>query len=680
MSSGLEASSPRRPDAAPPRPRGTGRRRSVRAASRRGRARARRAASVSTAPSSLSAASSAPASRLAPAAASSRAARRAGSGDSVAAALQEGGGGAEPAASLRAGGRALELHGDPLVRGRRRLGEMPRAAVRVEPADRSPPPARGAPPGAPAPSPTGRPPSARADDGRSPARRSPATPLSRRRPRPRTRCRAARPRATRAAGRRAAPLPPPAAAAGPPRERLEPLQEALLDPPGHRVRAPSSPSPPGSCVAASARGSSRIASGLPRVSATSRSRTRSSRRPGMTVASRARASSSGRPAERQLRQAGQLALVGRVAHARTRSPPTRPAAVARRSRAPGPRRHRATGRHRRSTAAAARAATSASRLSAARATRKRSGAAPDARPSATPRAACCGSWKSVEPVEHRRAELMQPRERQLHLGLDAGEPRDAEARRLPGAMVQQRRLADARLAADDQHRALAAAHVLQQPVERLALAGSAQQDRGTARGHGGQQALNDQGCAPGDPRARRRPRRSSLQRGRTPRLDDAVAIVTGGSCGAGRDIARTLASRGYAVVVVYLRDQARSRGRGRARSSPPAARRSPCAPTSPTSSTSSGCSTRRPPRSGASTSSCTPRCAARPSSTSRRRAGSVMGARSSTSPAREAITPVLADELRARDITVNGVAPGWSRPGARHDVADLLALLEWWPR
>ena len=34
-----------------------------------------------------------------------------------------------------------------------------------------------------------------------------------------------------------------------------------------------------------------------------------------------------------------------------------------------------------------------------------------------------------------------------------------------------------------------------------------------------------------------------------------VAIVTGGSCGAGREIARTLGSRGYAVVVVYLCDQ-----------------------------------------------------------------------------------------------------------------------------
>jgi len=34
-----------------------------------------------------------------------------------------------------------------------------------------------------------------------------------------------------------------------------------------------------------------------------------------------------------------------------------------------------------------------------------------------------------------------------------------------------------------------------------------------------------------------------------------TAIVTGGSRGAGREIARKLGSRGYAVVVVYLRDQ-----------------------------------------------------------------------------------------------------------------------------
>jgi NAD(P)-dependent dehydrogenase (short-subunit alcohol dehydrogenase family) len=34
-----------------------------------------------------------------------------------------------------------------------------------------------------------------------------------------------------------------------------------------------------------------------------------------------------------------------------------------------------------------------------------------------------------------------------------------------------------------------------------------------------------------------------------------VAIVTGGSCGTGRDVARVLASWGWAIVVVYLEDQ-----------------------------------------------------------------------------------------------------------------------------
>jgi hypothetical protein len=52
---------------------------------------------------------------------------------------------------------------------------------------------------------------------------------------------------------------------------------------------------------------------------------------------------------------------------------------------------------------------------------------------------------------------MEPGVRQLHLGLDAGDLRDPEAGRLARAVVQERRLAHAGLAADDQHRALTAA-------------------------------------------------------------------------------------------------------------------------------------------------------------------------------------------------------------------------------
>jgi 3-oxoacyl-[acyl-carrier protein] reductase len=41
----------------------------------------------------------------------------------------------------------------------------------------------------------------------------------------------------------------------------------------------------------------------------------------------------------------------------------------------------------------------------------------------------------------------------------------------------------------------------------------------------------------------------------------------------------------------------------------------------------------------------------------------------------DAITPVLARELSARDITVNAIALGLERPGAVADVAELVAFL-----
>lgn len=62
-----------------------------------------------------------------------------------------------------------------------------------------------------------------------------------------------------------------------------------------------------------------------------------------------------------------------------------------------------------------------------------------------------------------------------------------------------------------------------------------------------------------DPRVRRRPSRANVLQVIVPPTDsrsaEAVAIVTGGSYGIGRELARELAGRGYAVVVVYLQDQ-----------------------------------------------------------------------------------------------------------------------------
>ena len=41
-----------------------------------------------------------------------------------------------------------------------------------------------------------------------------------------------------------------------------------------------------------------------------------------------------------------------------------------------------------------------------------------------------------------------------------------------------------------------------------------------------------------------------------------------------------------------------------------------------------------------------------------------------------AVAPVLAEGLRARRITVNGLAPGLEPPGPDHDVAELVALVD----
>jgi hypothetical protein len=74
-------------------------------------------------------------------------------------------------------------------------------------------------------------------------------------------------------------------------------------------------------------------------------------------------------------------------------------------------------------------------------------------------------------------------EGQLHLGFDARDMRDPKARRIPGAVLEQRRLPDTGFAPNHHDPALAFAHVLQEPVERLTLSGSAQQRGRTARGH-----------------------------------------------------------------------------------------------------------------------------------------------------------------------------------------------------
>ena len=79
-------------------------------------------------------------------------------------------------------------------------------------------------------------------------------------------------------------------------------------------RASGRPNPPASSAGVNPRGSSSSASGLPRVSATIRSRTRSSSRPGTTESSSARASASLRPPTTSSGRPRQLLLVAGLTH------------------------------------------------------------------------------------------------------------------------------------------------------------------------------------------------------------------------------------------------------------------------------------------------------------------------------------------------------------------------------
>ena len=78
---------------------------------------------------------------------------------------------------------------------------------------------------------------------------------------------------------------------------------------------------------------------------------------------------------------------------------------------------------------------------------------------------------------------MQSRVRQLHLRLDPRELGDSKSSGLAGGVPHECGLADPRLTMDDQGRALAPAHVLQQPVQQVALADPAAQHRRALGGH-----------------------------------------------------------------------------------------------------------------------------------------------------------------------------------------------------
>jgi hypothetical protein len=86
-----------------------------------------------------------------------------------------------------------------------------------------------------------------------------------------------------------------------------------------------------------------------------------------------------------------------------------------------------------------------------------------------------GLWEVLRELEERGAQLLNRRERELHLRLDAGRCGDPEFAPGLGGVLEEGGLADARFAMHHQHAAMPAAHAVQQPVERLAFAFPAMQ-------------------------------------------------------------------------------------------------------------------------------------------------------------------------------------------------------------
>jgi 3-oxoacyl-[acyl-carrier protein] reductase len=160
---------------------------------------------------------------------------------------------------------------------------------------------------------------------------------------------------------------------------------------------------------------------------------------------------------------------------------------------------------------------------------------------------------------------------------------------------------------------------------------------------------------------------------------DAVAIVTGGSCGAGREIARNLASRGYAVVVVYLHTQGDAEA---AVAEIVAAHGTALAVRADLTDELDVERLFGETEAAFGTVDVVVHAAGRGRSIVDRQAARQLrhGGAIVDLSGSEVVTPVLADELRARDITINGLAPGLEPPGTGHDPGELVAVLDRWRR
>ena len=116
-------------------------------------------------------------------------------------------------------------------------------------------------------------------------------------------------------------------------------------------------------------------------------------------------------------------------------------------------------------------ATSDSRLNTAKPTSSRSGTAPALSPNVVCKRVALRTRNSLKPIEYRRAQLTQPRERELHLGLDAGHAnhRQRRSRGRGNRVLQQRRLTHAGVPSEHEHPAVAGKRPVEQPIELSTL-------------------------------------------------------------------------------------------------------------------------------------------------------------------------------------------------------------------
>ncbi len=158
-----------------------------------------------------------------------------------------------------------------------------------------------------------------------------------------------------------------------------------------------------------------------------------------------------------------------------------------------------------------------------------------------------------------------------------------------------------------------------------------------------------------------------------------MAIVTGGSCGIGREVVRNLATRRYAIVVVYRNNQSRAEAAIEEIVAALGAAVAVRADLTDDLDVERVFTETIAAFGGVDAVAHTSMCGA---SLLYEHAARYLrhGAAIVTVFTSEGLTPALAQKLCERAITINGAPPGLEPPGAHRDVADLIACLDGWRR